>query len=130
MALIGLSIIGIVPWWVTVVILVREVGVTVMRFVVIRHGVMPAGRGGKLKTVLQTFAIGIFVFPRWTLPCPDLWDWVASICLGAAVVVTVVTGVDYLIRRGDCARPASGRCASAPSGPSAPPRPAQRRSGS
>ena len=58
MALIGLSIIGIVPWWVTVIILVREVGVTVMRFVVIRHGVMPAGRGGKLKTALQTVAVG------------------------------------------------------------------------
>ena len=63
MALIGLSIIGIVPWWVTVVILVRESGITVVRFVVIRHGVMPAGRGGKLKTVLQTVAVGLLIFP-------------------------------------------------------------------
>ena len=46
--------------------------------------------------MLQTFGIGLFVIPRWTLPFPDLWEWVASIMLGAAVVVTVVTGVDYL----------------------------------
>jgi CDP-diacylglycerol---glycerol-3-phosphate 3-phosphatidyltransferase len=98
MALVGLSVIGEVWWWVTIVVLVREWGITAVRFWVIRHGVMAAGRGGKVKTLLQTFAIGLFVIPRWTLPLPDLWEWAASICLGAAVVVTVVTGVDYLIQ--------------------------------
>jgi len=98
MALIGLSIIGIVPWWVTVIILVREVGVTVMRFVVIRHGVMPAGRGGKLKTALQTVAVGILIFPLEALPGSAVWLTAAYIVLAAALVVTVVTGVDYLIK--------------------------------
>ena len=80
MALVGLSIIGEVWWWVTIVVLVREWGITAVRFWVIRHGVMAAGRGGKVKTLLQTFGIGLFVIPRWTLPFPDLWEWVASIC--------------------------------------------------
>ena len=96
MALVGLSIIGEVWWWVTIVVLVREWGITAVRFWVIRHGVMAAGRGGKVKTLLQTLGIGLFVIPRWTLPFPDLWEWLAAIVLGAAVVVTVVTGVDYL----------------------------------
>ncbi len=98
MALIGLSAIGEVWWWVTILVLVREWGITAVRFWVIRHGVMAAGRGGKVKTLLQTFGIGFYLWPRWTLPFPDLWDWVAAISLGAAVVVTVVTGLDYLVQ--------------------------------
>ena len=98
MALVGLSVIGDVWWWVTVVVLVREWGITAVRFWVIRHGVMAAGRGGKVKTLLQTFGIGLYLLPRWTLPFPDLWDWAAAVVLGAAVVVTVVTGVDYLVQ--------------------------------
>ena len=70
MALVGLSMIGEVWWWVTIVVLVREWGITAVRFWVIRHGVMAAGRGGKVKTLLQTFGIGFFVIPRWTLPFP------------------------------------------------------------
>ena len=62
-ALIGLSALDELPWWVTVVILVRELGITLLRFWVIRHGVIPASRGGKLKTLLQTVAIGLYVLP-------------------------------------------------------------------
>ena len=98
MALVGLSVIGEVWWWVTALVLVREWGITAVRFWVIRHGVMAAGRGGKVKTLLQTFGIGFYLLPRWTLPVPEVWDWVAAISLGAAVVVTVVTGVDYLVQ--------------------------------
>lgn len=98
MALVGLSSIGEVPWWVTGVVLVREWGITAVRFWVIRHGVMAAGRGGKVKTLLQTFGIGFFLWPRWTLPAPGLWDALAWALLGAAVLVTVVTGVDYLVQ--------------------------------
>lgn len=98
MALIGLSSIDEIPWWITVVVLVREWGVTAIRFWVIRHGVMAAGRGGKVKTLLQTFAIGFFLMPRWTLPFPEAWDALAWVLLGAAVVVTAVTGVDYLVQ--------------------------------
>lgn len=92
MAFIGLSILGVVPWWATVVILVREVGITVLRFVVIRHGVMPAGRGGKTKTALQAFTI------VWLLlPWPAELDWVGQALLLATVLVTVATGLDYVV---------------------------------
>ena len=97
-AFIGLSLLGVVWWWVTVVILVREVGVTVLRFVVIRHGVMPAGRGGKLKTMLQTLSLGALTFPLWVLPLGNVWTAVAYVVLGAALVMTVVSGVDYVFK--------------------------------
>ncbi|MGA7688443.1 MAG: CDP-diacylglycerol--glycerol-3-phosphate 3-phosphatidyltransferase [Jiangellales bacterium] len=90
-ALIGLSILGQVPWWVTGIILLREIGVTLLRFVVIRHGVMPAGRGGKTKTVLQTITLVLLM-----LPLPDSWSWLTTSLLAATVVVTVATGVDYV----------------------------------
>jgi CDP-diacylglycerol--glycerol-3-phosphate 3-phosphatidyltransferase len=89
-AFVGLSLLGELPWWVTVVVLVREVGITVLRFVVIRHGVMPAGRGGKLKTGLQGLALGLYL-----LPLPASWHPVEVAAMAVAVVVTVVTGIDY-----------------------------------
>lgn len=97
MALVGLSMIGDIPWWVTAVILVREWGITAMRFWVIRHGVMAAGRGGKLKTLLQALALGFFVIPRFSLPFTGVLDAIAWVTLIAALVVTVVTGVDYAL---------------------------------
>ncbi|SDQ84046.1 CDP-diacylglycerol--glycerol-3-phosphate 3-phosphatidyltransferase [Tsukamurella pulmonis] len=91
-AFVGLSVLGELPWWVTIVILAREFGITVFRFAVIRDGVIPASRGGKLKTLLQTIAIGLYLMP---LPA---WMAVPSqIVMGAAVVVTVATGIDYLL---------------------------------
>ncbi|NHI18067.1 CDP-diacylglycerol--glycerol-3-phosphate 3-phosphatidyltransferase [Phycicoccus endophyticus] len=98
MALVGLSSVGEVMWWVTGLVLLREWGVTALRFWVIRHGVMAANRGGKLKTLLQTIGIGLFLWPRWTMPAPGLWDALAWVLLGAAVVLTVVTGLDYLVQ--------------------------------
>ena len=91
-ALIGLSILGDLPWCVTIVILARELLVTVLRFVVIRRGVIPASRGGKLKTLVQAVAIGLFV-----MPLPPLWHTAAWAIMWAAVVLTVVTGVDYVV---------------------------------
>jgi len=98
MAFVGLSVLGQLPWWVTVVVLVREWGITVMRFVVIRHGVMPAGRGGKLKTALQSLGLTLFTLPLWTLPSDDAWRAVAWVVLGLAVLVTVVTGLDIALK--------------------------------
>ncbi len=98
MAFVGLSLLGEVPWWVTVLVLGREISVTVVRFLVIRHGVMPAGRGGKLKTVLQAVALSLLVAPLWVLPGEALWRWVAYVVLAAAVLVTVATGLDYLFQ--------------------------------
>lgn len=90
-ALIGLSLLGQVPWWATAVILLREVGVTVLRFVVIRHGVMPAGRGGKSKTALQTVTLVLLM-----LPLPQSWSWFTTALLLATVALTVATGLDYV----------------------------------
>ncbi|MHB1473953.1 MAG: CDP-diacylglycerol--glycerol-3-phosphate 3-phosphatidyltransferase [Dermatophilaceae bacterium] len=98
MALIGLSLIGLLPWWVTVVVVVREVGVTALRFVVIRHGVMPASRGGKVKTALQASAILLYVLPLDAFPMSGFWQAVAIVIMAAAVIVTVATGVDYVLR--------------------------------
>ena len=92
-ALVGLSLLDELPWWVTIVVLVREVGITAMRFVVIRHGVMPAGRGGKLKTLLQSVAIGLLL-----LPIEGVLRDVALGVMGVAVLVTVVTGIDYVFQ--------------------------------
>jgi CDP-diacylglycerol--glycerol-3-phosphate 3-phosphatidyltransferase len=92
-ALILLSWFDLLPWWVTAVILVREVGVTLLRFWVIRHGVMAASRGGKLKTALQIVAITLYLLPLAS-EATSVAEWI----MGAAVVVTVVTGADYALR--------------------------------
>ncbi|MFZ2178138.1 MAG: CDP-diacylglycerol--glycerol-3-phosphate 3-phosphatidyltransferase [Rhodococcus sp. (in: high G+C Gram-positive bacteria)] len=92
-ALVGLSILGDLPWWVTVVIAVRELGITLLRFAVLRHGVIPAGRGGKLKTLVQTFAIGVYL-----LPLPEGFEVVGAILMGVAVFLTVATGLDYVVQ--------------------------------
>ena len=92
--LIGLSLLGDLPWWVTVLILARELGITAMRFMVLRYGVMPASRGGKLKTVLQVVAIALYLLPLDHLP--SAVGVLAMLAMGAAVVVTLVTGVDYV----------------------------------
>lgn len=98
MAFVGLSLLGELPWWVTVLVLAREWGVTLLRFFVIRHGVMPAGRGGKLKTVLQSVTLTLFSLPLWVLPLSGLWTAVAWVTMVLAVVVTLVTGVDYVMK--------------------------------
>lgn len=101
MAFIGLSIIGELWWWVTIVVLGREWLITLVRLLVIRYGVMAASRGGKIKTVLQAVALCGLILPLRRFPRPfdqvgeALW-WVAMAIMLAAVVITVVTGFDYL----------------------------------
>ncbi|ANZ38465.1 CDP-diacylglycerol--glycerol-3-phosphate 3-phosphatidyltransferase [Lentzea guizhouensis] len=92
-ALVGLSILDVLPWWITITIAVREVGITLLRFWVIRYGVIPASRGGKAKTVAQVFAIGLFLLPQ-----NDVLSVVAWVIMAAALVLTVVTGIDYVVR--------------------------------
>lgn len=93
-ALIGLSALGELWWWVTLVILVREVGVTVLRFAVMRIGIVPASRGGKAKTVAQMIAITMFLAPIST----QGWTVVSAVAMCVAVLLTVVTGADYVLR--------------------------------
>ncbi|MBY8887212.1 CDP-diacylglycerol--glycerol-3-phosphate 3-phosphatidyltransferase [Streptomyces sp. PTM05] len=110
-ALIGLSALGDLPWAVTAVILFREIGITLMRFWVIRHGVIPASRGGKLKTLTQGVAVGMYVLVL-TGPLASLRAWL----MAAAVALTVLTGLDYVrqaivLRRAGLARQAASRAA-------------------
>ena len=118
-ALIGLSVLALLPWWVTLTILVREVGVTLLRFWVIRHGVIAASRGGKAKTVLQALAIGLY-----TLPFDGLFGTLRWWVMAAAVVLTVATGLDYVhralaLRRTSARamRAAAARRSTGPAGP-------------
>ncbi|MFI6101544.1 CDP-diacylglycerol--glycerol-3-phosphate 3-phosphatidyltransferase [Lentzea sp. NPDC051213] len=92
-ALVGLSMLDVLPWWITIVIAVREVGVTLLRFWVIRYGVIPASRGGKAKTLAQIIAIGLFVLPQ-----NDVLQFIAWVVMAAALILTIVTGIDYVIR--------------------------------
>ncbi|MEB3366985.1 CDP-diacylglycerol--glycerol-3-phosphate 3-phosphatidyltransferase [Saccharopolyspora mangrovi] len=92
-ALVGLSLLGDLWWWATWVIIARELGVTLLRFWVIRHGVIAASHGGKIKTLLQAIAIGLYLMPlaSWA----DIPRWIV---LGVALIATVATGLDYVIR--------------------------------
>lgn len=92
-ALIGLSVLDLLPWWVTLAILVRELGVTLLRFWVIRHGVIASSRGGKAKTVVQSLAIGLYLMPLSGFLASVRW-WF----MGVALVLTLVTGTDYVVR--------------------------------
>ncbi|MCX4746524.1 CDP-diacylglycerol--glycerol-3-phosphate 3-phosphatidyltransferase [Kitasatospora sp. NBC_01287] len=108
-ALIGLSALGDLPWWITVVILARELGITLLRFWVIRYSVIPASRGGKLKTLTQGIAVGMYVLP--------LTGWLATarlVLILLAVLMTLGTGADYVgqalrLRREGRAREREGR---------------------
>lgn len=96
-AFVGLSMLGELWWWVTIVILVREWGITWLRDYLRRGGIiMPAGRGGKLKTVLQSVALGVFLLGLPGLPAPV--QWAGYLTMAVALVLTVATGVEYLGR--------------------------------
>jgi len=94
-ALVMLSLLQELPWWVTILILVREWGITALRFFVIRYGVIPASRGGKLKTVVQTLAIFLYI-----LPLTAIAPWlgiVAFVVMMAALAITLWTGGEYVV---------------------------------
>ena len=90
-AMISLSILGRFPWWITFVILAREIGITVFRLLVIKDGVIPASKGGKLKTAFQGFGVGFFM-----LPLPTSLDWFKYSFIAVAVALTITSGYDYL----------------------------------
>jgi len=90
-AMISLSLLGRFPWWITLVILFREIGITVFRLLVIKDGVIPASKGGKLKTGFQSFGVGFFM-----LPLPASLDWFKYSFIAVAVALTISTGYDYL----------------------------------
>ena len=92
-ATVGASMLGLLSWWVTGIFLIREVAVTILRFAVIKAGVIPASRGGKLKTFFQNFGVGFYI-----LPLPDALFLPRDIFMGIAIYLTIATGVDYFRR--------------------------------
>ena len=96
-ALIALALVAELPWWVVIVILAREIGITLFRLVALSDRVIPASRGGKLKTVLQAVTLSSWLLPTWLL----LGSWVFTlnwVLMGAVIVVTLATGLDYLVK--------------------------------
>lgn len=96
-ALIALALVAELPWWVVIVILAREIGITLFRLMVLTDRVIPASRGGKLKTVLQAVTLSSWLLPTWLL----LGSWVFTlnwVLMGAVMVVTLLTGLDYLVK--------------------------------
>ncbi len=96
-ALITLSILGEVWWWVTILILVREIGITVFRLAVVRDRVIPASRGGKLKTIVQAIAVSFYLVPVWLL-LGDWMHWANAVLMAIALAFTLVSGIDYLVK--------------------------------
>lgn len=95
-AFIGLSILAELPWWITAVVLIREVGITVHRLVVASHHVVAAAWMGKLKTLAQAVALSVALLPLWTV-AGDWIFWINGVTMTIAVVLTVASGIDYVI---------------------------------
>jgi CDP-diacylglycerol--glycerol-3-phosphate 3-phosphatidyltransferase len=95
-ALIGLSILAELPWWVTLLILLREIGITVFRFAMLSDRVIPASRGGKLKTIAQSVAISLALLPLW-LVFGEWIHWLNTITMAIALALTIYTGIEYLV---------------------------------
>lgn len=92
-AMISLAILDRFPWWIVVVILVREIGITIFRLLVIRGGVIPASKGGKIKTLTQNFGVSFYI-----LPLPEILFPLRDLLMGVAVVLTVWSGIDYIVK--------------------------------
>ncbi|MCW4386763.1 CDP-diacylglycerol--glycerol-3-phosphate 3-phosphatidyltransferase [Salinibacterium sp. SYSU T00001] len=95
-ALVCLALLGELAWWVVIVILAREIGITIYRMLALRDRVIPASRGGKLKTVLQAVAISFFLAPLWIV-LGDWVHWLNGALMTAAVAATLVSGLDYVV---------------------------------
>lgn len=112
-AFIGLSILGELPWWVTIVVLVREVGITVYRFVVVSDHVLAAAWMGKLKTVFQAVALSIALAPLSGLSDASAWQstvwWAGVVTMTIAVILTIASGIDYVVTEVRAARGRKGR---------------------
>ena len=103
-ALVALSILGELWWWGTIVILVREFGITIFRFIALRDRVIPASFAGKVKTVVQAVAVSLFLVPLWTF-LGEWVHWVNWIVMGVAFALTVYSGVEYLVAAWRLRRP-------------------------
>ena len=109
-AFIGLSILGELPWWITIVVLIREVGITIYRFIVVSDHVLAAAWMGKLKTVAQAVALSLALLPLWNLVGEWIF-WVNGVAMTIAVVLTIASGIDYVVTEIRAARTRRGEVA-------------------
>jgi CDP-diacylglycerol--glycerol-3-phosphate 3-phosphatidyltransferase len=96
-ALVVLSILGELWWWVTIIIVVRELGITIWRLVVVTKVVVPASKTGKLKTLAQAVAISLFLLPFATV-LGDWVLWINWVVMAVAFALTVYSGIEYLVQ--------------------------------
>lgn len=112
LAFVGLSILGELPWWITIVVLVREIGITVYRFIVVSDHVLAAAWMGKLKTVFQAVALSIALIPFATFSDSAVWQgvvwWAGVITMTIAVLLTIASGIDYIVTEVRAARQRRG----------------------
>ena len=106
-AFIGLSILGELNWWITIVVLIREIGITIHRLVVASDHVVAAAWMGKLKTLAQGVALSLALLPLWTV-VGDWIFWVNGIAMTIAVVLTIASGIDYVLTQIRGARESRG----------------------
>ena len=111
-AFVGLSILGELPWWVTIIVLIREIGITIYRFIVVSNHVLAAAWMGKLKTVFQAVALSIALIPFAGLSDAGAWQstvwWVSIVTMTIAVVLTIASGIDYVVTEVRAARKTRG----------------------
>ncbi|GAA5025508.1 CDP-diacylglycerol--glycerol-3-phosphate 3-phosphatidyltransferase [Microbacterium fluvii] len=102
-AFVCLSILRELPWWITIVVLIREIGITVYRFMVVSDHVLAAAWMGKVKTVAQAVALSLALLPLWTLVGEWIF-WVNGVAMTVAVVLTITSGIDYIVTEVRAAR--------------------------
>jgi CDP-diacylglycerol--glycerol-3-phosphate 3-phosphatidyltransferase len=89
-ALISLNFLNLLPIWITLIILGRELAVTILRIAVIKGGVIPASKVGKLKTLIQNFSVGFYI-----LPLPGWLHIPRDLFMGVAIALTIYSGYQY-----------------------------------
>lgn len=94
-ALITLSVLGQLNWLATAVILLRELGITVYRLLVLNKRVVAASAGGKFKTILQSITVGYLISP---IPQFAAWlELLGQALVWLTVAITIYSGVQYLL---------------------------------
>ncbi|MFC4139089.1 MULTISPECIES: CDP-diacylglycerol--glycerol-3-phosphate 3-phosphatidyltransferase [unclassified Microbacterium] len=105
---IGLAILGEVPWWIVIIILIREWGITVHRLMISSEHVVAAAWMGKIKTVVQAVALSWALLPLHVLVGMTAWIVVTQTLMITALVLTVASGVDYIVAQVRGSRAARG----------------------
>lgn len=100
MAFIGLAIVGDIWWWVTILVLVREWSITLLRLSIMKNVVMAAAQSGKVKTALQGLALGLLCLPLrqvdGSLDLPgEILFYLSQVLLAGAVAMTAWSGYEF-----------------------------------